>query len=547
VPARDPDQMPGPRDERSWLLANFLLATGIAVLDASVSVVLLGFLVVPPMLAALRAGPVGTALIAGYCFALGIDSGVWNDFFLSSDHMIRLLVVALSGALAVWVAELRRRTAAAARAAGILGETGNLVEDALDEEAVVEHVVSFAIPTLASLCVIDLVQEDGTIRPASIASDRPEIARLFREMRDKYPLDPGRDHPIVQAIETGQTITLPSVPDSILHRIAIDQEHYRQVRSLHFQSALIVPLRVGGQTIGSLELLSTTAPDRYGPGEIALTEELARRAAIGIHNAREHGREVAISRTLQRSLLPGRLPDVPGFEVAARFRPQGTAVGGDFYDLFPAGEGAWAATIGDVCGKGPEAAVLTSLSRHTLRAATLHNDSPCETLETLNTALIDERRGETFCTAAYALLEESNGSVKVTICSGGHPEPYLVRAGGEVEILSSPGTVLGIFEDAGLVETETELHPGDSLVLYTDGVIEVRNGAAGPLLLPIGDVLKGMARQPAATIADRLETAALERNGATPMDDIAILVLRYSGEPAYTGREEQSAEAAAQA
>lgn len=510
----------------------FLLATGIAVLDAvSSSLVLMGLLILPPLLAALRSGTIGTALIAAYCVALGIDSGVWNDFLFSIDHIIRLLVIALGSGLAVWIAELRGHNAAAERAAAVLAQTGALVEDALQERGVTDQVVRFAIPELASLCVIDMVSETGTIEPVAIAADDDRTVQLFRDMRQKHPLDPARDHPIVQAIRSEETLTLPEVPDSMLRRIALDEADLAQVRGLGFRSALIVPLRVGGNTIGSMELISTM-PDRYGPSEVSLAEELARRAAIGIQNARLHERDARIARTLQRSLLPSRLPEVPGFDVAARFRPQGTAVGGDFYDVFEINGGSWAAAIGDVCGKGPEAAALTSLTRYTLRAAAIHNESACSTLRVLNSALIAEHENVEgrFCTAVFARFDsDGNGTMQLTACSGGHPHPILLRAGGEVEAITPPGTLLGVFEDPALDESTVRLATGDAVILYTDGVIELRSDNLKPPLLPIEEIVAACAGASAAKIAQHLESAAVEEHGGLPADDMAVLVLRYTG------------------
>ena len=531
MPARDPDRLPGPRDEQGWLAVCFVLATVVAVLDAATSLILMGLLIVPPLLAALRAGTIGTALVAAYCVALGIDSGVWNEFFFSADHLIRLLVIIVGSGLAVWIANLRHQNAAAQRAALVLGQTGALVEDALEERAVTDRVVKFAVPELASLCVIDIVSSAGAIEPVAIAADDPRTAKLFRDMRKKHPLDPGRDHPIVEALKAEQTLVLPDVPESLLQRIALEEEDLAAIRRLGLRSALIAPLRVGGETIGSMELISTM-PDRYGPGEVALAEELARRAAIGIHNARLHERDARIARTLQQSLLPARLPQMPGFDVAARFRPQGTAVGGDFYDVFEANEGVWAAAIGDVCGKGPEAAALTSLTRYTLRAAALHRDSPCETLGVLNSALIAEPKNDEgrFCTAVYAKFDGWTASgVRLTACSGGHPHPLVLRANGDVETITLPGTLLGVFEEPRLDDTSTSLSAGDALVLYTDGVIELRGRNGSAPLLAIEDVVAQCTGDSAAKIAQHIEQSAVAAHGGAPDDDMAVLVLRYTG------------------
>jgi serine phosphatase RsbU (regulator of sigma subunit) len=532
VPTHDPEsRLPGPSDEKGWLVLSFLLATGVAVLDAMVGseVILIGLLVIPPIVASMRAGMAGTALIAGYCFALAIDAGVWDEFFLSADHLVRVLVIAIVGGLAVWVAQLRERISAARRGAGILAEAGKLAEDLLEEDAAAERIARLAVPDLADVSVINRIAEDGSIAPASVAARMPEDAELIRKIRARYPIAAGSDHPLAEAIRSGRTLVFSQIPDALLARhFPGDGEQLRLARELGPRSSMVVPVRAGGQIFGAMTFYSLQTEDRYGPGEIALAEELAHRAAIAIENARLHKQQAHIARTLQRSLLPASLPAVPGFDVAARFRPQGGQVGGDFYDLYPGENGAWIATIGDVCGKGPEAAALTSLSRHTLRASILHEDSPCETLKVLNAALLHELSEPQFCTAVYARIEPNGSGADLKACSGGHPPPLVLRRSGSVEVFTLPGTLLGVFEDPLLEDAESQLGPGDALILYTDGVVEARtNSATRPL--PIEEVVQGCAGMDAAGIVATIEAAAVEAHGGAPRDDMALLAIRMDG------------------
>ena len=146
---------------------------------------------------------------------------------------------------------------------------------------------------------------------------------------------------------------------------------------------------------------------RFDRRDLELAEELARRCATAVENARLYGERAYIARTLQESLLPSELPEIPGIETAARFRPtgEGNEMGGDFYDLFSSGGRGWTVVMGDVCGKGPDAAAVTALARYTLRAAAMRERLPSRGLHVLNEALLRQRTDRRFCTVAYAYLE----------------------------------------------------------------------------------------------------------------------------------------------
>ncbi|MGW6202941.1 PP2C family protein-serine/threonine phosphatase [Streptomyces sp. NPDC055089] len=183
---------------------------------------------------------------------------------------------------------------------------------------------------------------------------------------------------------------------------------------------------------------------------------------------------------LQQSLLPAELPTIPGLEAGSYYHTASPdLLGGDFYDLFPLGAGRWAFFLGDVCGKGPKAAAVTSLTRYTLRAAALHNPDPVTVLTTLNTVLHERyTSGDTrYCTAVFGTLEPVNGQVAVHLASGGHPSALIQRADGTADYLLTPGGMLiGILPQARFTDARTQLHPGDTLLLYTDGLTEARIG-----------------------------------------------------------------------
>jgi serine phosphatase RsbU (regulator of sigma subunit) len=223
---------------------------------------------------------------------------------------------------------------------------------------------------------------------------------------------------------------------------------------------------------------------------------------------------------------------VPGLDVAARFRAAGRGyeVGGDFYDLFEASEGRWAAVIGDVCGKGAEAAAITALARYTLRAAAMREANPVGVLEVLNQAILRQRSDRRFCTVLYAYLSQDNGGgVGVDFASGGHPLPILVRAGNGASETGRPGTVIGIAQDPELERERVELAPGDALVLYTDGVTDAH--APDRIWTPedLAAELSASNGLDADAMAARVLDLALDGRTDEPRDDIAVLVIKVPG------------------
>ena len=237
-----------------------------------------------------------------------------------------------------------------------------------------------------------------------------------------------------------------------------------------------------------------------------------------------------IAAELQDSLLPTPLPDVPGIELAARFRPAGPGyrVGGDFYDVFDPGDRSWAVVMGDVCGKGPRAAAVTGLARHTLRAGAAHHPSPSGVLAVLNHALRHERAARELCTVAYARLDRVEAGFRLTFSTGGHPLPLLLRPDRTVHDVGAPGVVLGAEADPPLVDTTVELQTGDCVLLYTDGLTDAYapRRTLGPADLRA--LLRSCAGLSADETAERIYRSALELGRTEPRDDIALVVLRIA-------------------
>jgi sigma-B regulation protein RsbU (phosphoserine phosphatase) len=214
-------------------------------------------------------------------------------------------------------------------------------------------------------------------------------------------------------------------------------------------------------------------------------------------------------------------------------------VGGDFYDVFPTGDGRWGIVMGDVCGKGIEAASLTALARYTVRAVAVGNAGPTQVLQSLNRAVLDAETGERFCTIAHAVVTpcvggaDGGGGARVTLACGGHPLPLLVSRDGVVREVGIPGSAIGLFDDVHLSEVELTLAPGDALVLYTDGFVEVRSpdGRFAPGLLRAA-LAAASGVVSAERLAEAVDRAVLSFEGGEPRDDMALLIVRVPDRPA---------------
>lgn len=235
-----------------------------------------------------------------------------------------------------------------------------------------------------------------------------------------------------------------------------------------------------------------------------------------------------LARTLQESLLPPHLPEVPGLEIAARYLPGSSVVDvvGDFYDVFQTSGDSWALTIGDVCGKGVEAATVTALARYTIRAAAVTRSSPAQVLRLLNEAMRRQHPdSERFVTATYLTVAQDEGAVRARLSLGGHPPALVRRADGTVSPLGRHGTVLGVLDDVELHDVTVVLQPGDALVLYTDGVTESRRDGDMFGEHRLRDLLAGL-EGPAVEVAARVEEEVVAFSEGHQSDDTAILVVR---------------------
>jgi GAF domain-containing protein len=417
---------------------------------------------------------------------------------------------------------------ASERRFAFLAEASALLAASLNYERTLAKVARLGVPTLADWCAVDVLEADGSIRRLAVAHLDPEKAALANRMRRRYPPeDAGAG--LGKVLRTGRSELFPEISSDDLETIAFDEHHLTILRALGITSGMWVPLTARGRTLGAITFASSDSGRIYGANDLSLAEELGRVAGVAVDNARLYEERSNIARTLQRSLLPPRLPAIDGIEVAARYRAagEGTDVGGDFYDVFEVGKDAWAVMIGDVCGKGPRAAAVTGLARHTLRAASMSEWRPRRVLLMLNDALVRDEVDE-FCTAVFARFTRVRTQVRVTLACGGHPPPLFLGANGRVEVAGEPGTLLGVFPDPELATAVIDLHPGDGLLFYTDGVTESRGPGIGLSEEALRELLTERAGGSAEALADAVEQAAAAAQPGGPRDDIALVCLRMT-------------------
>jgi PAS domain S-box-containing protein len=423
--------------------------------------------------------------------------------------------------------ELLERERVARRRATFLARASEILESSLDYETTLRNVARIVVPEIVDWCGIHVVDDAGELKLVAAAHADPEKEALAWELDVRYPSDPAAPTGVPAVIRSGSTEVTTGVTDEMLQAAAIDDEHFEIIRTLGIREVIVAPLRARGRILGAVTFVAAESGRSFTRDDVDLVEELARRAGLSVDNARLYTERSAIAHTLQAELLPSRLPEIPGMRVAVRYRAAGelNEVGGDFYDVFSRRAAGWAFVIGDVSGKGAEAAAVTALARHTVRTAALQPTSLTEVLATLNEALLQQRAGSEFCTVCLASLTPLGGgaSGELTVALGGHPPAFVLRASGGVEALGRSGTLLGVFANADLHEVKTELLPGDTVLLYTDGVTEAGSPAAEIGEEGVAALLAGMHGMSPEQIVDAVEQAAVAAQAGRPRDDIALV------------------------
>ena len=423
----------------------------------------------------------------------------------------------------------------------LLAEAGEVLSSSLDYERTLQEVSRLAVPQLADWCGVSMPGEHGLIKQVAVAHVDPEKVALAWRMGERYPSRMDEEEGTAEVIRSGVSQMINEIPEGALAEAARDPEHLEMLEGLGMRAVIIVPLRSGRETTGALALVSAESGRVFTDGDLALAEELGRRAGTAVENARLYTERSQIAKTLQQGLLPPQLPEMPGWSLGTLYLPAGdeNEVGGDFYDAFPVEDG-WMVVVGDVAGRGAAAAALTSLARYTLRTAGELLGDPVQAVERLNATLCT-RPELSLVAVCCVLLRERDGVATATLVCAGHPLQYLVRDG-EADHVGEFGRFAGAFPDSRWQPVEIEVAPGDQLVLHTDGVMDTV-GEAGRF----GEQRLAEALATASTPADVVERvdAALSSFAHGPQaDDTALLAVQRSGggERAATPRSQAEAQ-----
>lgn len=409
--------------------------------------------------------------------------------------------------------------------AEFLATATEALERSLDYEQSLQAVARIVVTEFAECAVFNLFRPDGVGERVALAHRDPDLERLLVERPHRSP-EP-RDEAVDGGLPPRGPWLIEHLDDDARRLLTRTYGDVGQLDRIEVRSLLMTPLIARGREMGSMALGCGSA-HRFDAEDLRVAEDLARRCALAVDNGRLYRERSTIARVLQESLLPPQLPEIPGLELAARYLPagQGTDVGGDFYDVFEVGSSGWAVVIGDVCGKGAEAAAITAQARYTIRAAAMRERQPSAVLAFLNTALLRQRSDGRFCTAVHTLLERDGARVRLRTAVAGHPPPLLVRADGTVEQAGELGTLLGVVAQPRLVDHVTHLAQDDAVVLFTDGVTEARTHAGGEFGRDgLAETVGGCGGCTADQIADRIVAEV----GPERRDDVAILVLRMTG------------------
>jgi PAS domain S-box-containing protein len=428
-------------------------------------------------------------------------------------------------------AEEAQREAEAARArTAFIAEVGARMATSLDPGESLRQLARAAVPGVADWCTVVMAAPDGSLDTAVVAHADPAQEALVGEMAASRPLHVDDTSDAAEVIRSGRAILREEITDEELEQAARSPEHLALLRQLGARSAVTVPLKAPGGRIGTISFVYGRSGRRYEQQDLAMARALAARASLHIENARLYTERSHIARTLQAGLLPAELPEIPGVEVAVRYRAAGdqNEVGGDFYDVYETGEGRWNAVVGDVSGKGAEAAALTALTRHTLYAGALRDGEGVANLLLLNEAMLRRTEGAgSFCTVVTATIApRPDGAVAVHLANGGHPAPVILRAGGEVEQTTARGSLVGALNQPRFAAEDLVLRHGDVLLLFTDGVTELRTSDPTAGERRLRATLAAHVGRPAAEIVEAVERDVVEASHGEPRDDIALLALR---------------------
>jgi serine phosphatase RsbU (regulator of sigma subunit)/PAS domain-containing protein len=379
----------------------------------------------------------------------------------------------------------------------------------------------------ASWVIVDVVRGRQLRRQFAVGPHGEESEALARAARDADP-EPGSLP--WQVHESGKSLLLARSDDTGV--LGAGPDGVPLLMKLGATSLLSVPISDGERGYGVVTLCRRASEGQFKIADLGLAEELGSQLAVALRVDRLFRRRSEVAEALQASLLPRVLPDVPGIELAAAYMgaTEGLDVGGDFYDVYRI-PGGWGLAIGDVCGKGEEAAAVTAAARHAIRVIAHGEPDPVEVLKQANDIMLAEDVGGRFVTAKTAHLAWRGSSLHVSLGTAGHPGPAVMRSDGRIEMLSGGGLPLGIFTEAEPMPEDVDLTKGDMLLFYTDGLTETRSADMNYFEERLPDELMTLAGRSAAEVVAGIQARAEAFSAGEMRDDLTVLALRVTGPP----------------
>ncbi len=412
--------------------------------------------------------PLGTGATA--VGALGMT---FEDSWLPGPGELNFLTT-FAEACGQAIRRLRASHQAAERARQLrfLADASAELGSSLDYRSTLAKVAALVVPDLADWCSVDVL-EDGVLTTLAVEHTDPEKVAWAWDLRRQYPADPDAPRGAANVARTGVSELQEEITDEMLVARARDEEHLRLLRGLHLRSSIVVPLTTHIRTLGVITMIRAETDQRYGPADLAIAEDLGRRAGTAIDNALLHSQTRDVALQFQRAALPANLDAIAGWLIAAHYEPGGHAeVGGDFYDAVPLPDGKLAVCIGDVMGHGLDAAAAMAHLRASVRAFISVDPAPSRVLTHLEHmfALLSVRR---LVTVVYAVIDPHCGQLELV--NAGHYPPVLVPAQGPPHFAETPPRrPLGAASDTDASSTFA-MAAGDTLLLFTDGLVERRD------------------------------------------------------------------------
>jgi anti-sigma regulatory factor (Ser/Thr protein kinase) len=406
----------------------------------------------------------------------------------------------------------------------LLVRAGEMFHRSLDLDATLYNVARVAVESFADLCLFDLVDErsDRLFVTAGAHRDISIESILKNTGSSILYTNEFRVHPAVRVAQTGIPFFVPIIDEAQIAAHAASDEHARFMRRMNYRSKIIVPVALQSRIFGALTFVRTLDPEPFDARDVQFAEELGRRAGLAVGNAKQFHREQHAATALQDAFLMQTFPDRPGLAFNALYRPSGdiAKLGGDWYDAFQLRDGSIVVTIGDVSGKGIDAARLMVQLRQSIRVAATITREPAAILRIVNEAMFLDTSDE-LATTFIAVLDPS--ATELRFASAGHPPAFLRRKDGSIEALTSGGPPLGIWSEATFTSAQTNIDQEALLVMYTDGLSEItRDALAGEQM-----ILKLLASE--ASMHAGNPARYFERMLATheQHDDIAIMSVRF--------------------